>query len=300
MPLTEISVDDSTATPHGRRRILRKLLQARKIIAAPGAFDALSAKIVETQGFPVVYATGAGITNSCLGQPDLGLITQTEISRVARYIVDAVSIPVIVDADTGFGNNINVYRTVKELEHAGVSAIQLEDQIFPKRCGHFEGKQVVPTQEMVSKIKTAMNARQDSDLIVIARTDAIAPLGFEDAIARARAYSEAGADMIFVEAPQTAEQMKAIPNLLAGVPLVINLVEGGKTPLYSFAELESMGYGLALFANTALRAAIRSITRVLSRVRETGTLESTLDLVASWEERQTLVEFDKWEALEVT
>jgi 2-methylisocitrate lyase-like PEP mutase family enzyme len=298
MGLTHSDGARSTATDHRRRIILRGLLQSKSLLVVPGAFDALSARVVEEQGFPLVYATGAGITNSYLGQPDLGLITLTEIANIAMHIFDAVSIPVIVDADTGFGNNLNVYRTVRELEHAGVSAIQLEDQVFPKRCGHFDGKQVVPVEEMISKIKTAALARDDPNLVLIARTDAIAPLGFEEAIARARAYAEAGADMTFVEAPQSLEQMKAIPRLLKDIPQIINLVEGGKTPLYPFAELEDMGYRLALCANTALRAAIRGITEVLECLRKTGTLDGTVDRIASWAERQSLVEIQKWEALQ--
>ncbi len=288
---------DGNILDNAKRRRLKGLLQRQELLVSPGAYDALSAKIIENQGFPLVYATGAGITNSFLGQPDLGLITLTELSHIAMQIVEAVQIPVIVDGDTGFGNNLNVYRTVRALERAGVSAIQLEDQIFPKRCGHFDRKQVVPKEEMVSKIKTVVNARQDRDLVLIARTDSLAPLGFEEAIDRAKAYAEAGADMTFIEAPQTPEQIQSIPLLLNGIPQVINLVEGGKTPLYTFNELQTMGYRLALCANTTLRAAIRSITDVLNNIKQSGSLEATSHLITTWEDRQSLVELDKWEQL---
>lgn len=278
-------------------RSFRRLIERPGLLVIPGAYDALSARIIDHLGFPAVYATGAGITNSFLAQPDLGLITMNELVRVVGNIVEAVSVPVVVDADTGFGNALNVGRTVRELERAGAAAIQIEDQVSPKRCGHFNNKQVTEPDEMVSKIMAAVDARRDNDLVIIARTDAIDVLGFEEAINRARLYRSAGADMTFVEAPTTVDQVKNIPRELEGIPQIANLVEGGKTPILPFAELEAAGYRVAVCANTALRASIRGVSQALSRIKQSTSLLENEDLIATWEERQGLVglhEAEEW------
>ncbi len=209
---------------------LRKLLAQRKAVLLPGAANALAARVIEDIGFQAIYVTGAGITNTSLGVPDIGLITLTELASHVSAMRDAVTLPLVVDADTGFGNPINVGRTIRGLERSGANAIQLEDQEFPKKCGHFSGKSVIARAEMVQKIKAAADARVDRDLVIVARTDAIAVNGFEDAMERAAAYIEAGADMTFVEAPRTREQIAEIPERLR-VPQFINIVAGGLTPM---------------------------------------------------------------------
>ena len=276
---------------------LRSLLGEPGILVLPGAADALTARLVEDVGFPAVYATGAGIANALLGLPDLGLATMTEIVEQARRIAGAVEIPVVVDADTGYGNALNVHRTVRELERAGVAGIQLEDQVTPKRCGHFAGKEVVPVEEMAQKLRAAREARRDADLVLVARTDALATHGVAEAIARGRAYAEAGADLIFVEAPTTREELAALPRAIPK-PLVANMTEGGKTPLLDADELQALGYKVALYPNTALRAAMAAVREALARLRADGTSRAVLDRLLSWQERQRLVGLPEYEALE--
>jgi len=277
-------------------RRLRGLIGRRKAVLLPGAANALTARVIEDLGFEAVYVTGAGVTNTFLGMPDIGLLTVTELADHVAAMRDAVALPLIVDADTGFGNAVNVGRTVKTLERAGASAIQLEDQDFPKRCGHFSGKSVIPTTEMVQKIRAAADARIDPDLIIVARTDAIAVNGFDDAMERANAYIEAGADMTFVEAPRTPEQIAAIPKL--AVPQLLNIVAGGLTPMLSRAELEKMGYALVLYANAALQAAVAGMQAVLEHLKAQGSLDDISDKVAGFAERQRLVNKPHFDALE--
>jgi 2-methylisocitrate lyase-like PEP mutase family enzyme len=277
-------------------RRLRGLIGRRKAVLLPGAANALTARVIEDLGFEAVYVTGAGVTNTFLGMPDIGLLTVTELADHVAAMRDAVALPLIVDADTGFGNAVNVGRTVKTLERAGASAIQLEDQDFPKRCGHFSGKSVIPTAEMVQKIRAAADARIDPDLIIVARTDAIAVNGFDDAMERANAYIEAGADMTFVEAPRTPEQIAAIPKL--AVPQLLNIVAGGLTPMLSRAELEKMGYALVLYANAALQAAVAGMQAVLEHLKAQGSLDDISDKVAGFAERQRLVNKPHFDALE--
>jgi 2-methylisocitrate lyase-like PEP mutase family enzyme len=277
------------------RQQLRHRVTAGPVLMAPGAANALTARIIEDIGFDAVYVTGAGIANTYLGSPDIGLVTLTELTAHVAAIRDAVALPLIVDADTGFGNAVGVGRTVRDLGRAGADAIQLEDQVFPKKCGHFAGKRVVPAGEMVQKIHAAVDSREDDDLLVIARTDARAGLGFEAAVERARAYADAGADVTFIEAPRTVEELRAIPRRL-GVPQVVNLVEGGQTPLLPLAELAD--FRIALFANAALQAAARGIQRVLGRLHATGSLAGALDDLVGWEERQRLVRKPHFDALE--
>ncbi len=276
---------------------IRRLLAEPGILIVPGAYDALTARLIEDAGFPIVYATGAGISNSQLGLADVGLLSFGEIFQQVGRIVEATSAPVIVDADTGYGGPANVVRTVKEFDRIGVGGIQLEDQVFPKQCGHFEGKSVVPAEEMVGKVHAALDAREDEELVVIARTDAREGLGLDAALERARAYAEAGADLTFVEAPLTREEMARIPKEVP-VPQVANMVEGGKTPLLSAAELEEMGYKVVLFANCVLRAGVKAVERILGVLKQEGTTAGHLELLISMEERNRLTgleEISEWE-----
>ena len=240
--------------------------------------------------------TGAGLANAYLGVPDLGLTTVTEVADHVAAIREAVAVPVIVDADTGFGNALNMRRTVRLLERAGANAIQIEDQVFPKRCGHFEGKEVVPAGEMVGKIKAAVDARH-GDLMIIARTDSRAVEGMDAALSRARAYAQAGADALFVEAPQSLEELRRIPRDLRGVHIA-NMVFGGKTPLLPREELASMGFAGILYANAALQAAMRAMKDAMAHLAAHGSLAGAEDRLISFAERQALVDFDRFRALE--
>jgi 2-methylisocitrate lyase-like PEP mutase family enzyme len=278
-------------------RRLRDLLRQRKGVLLPGAANALTARLIEDLGFAAVYVTGAGVTNTFLGVPDIGLVTVTELADHVSAMREAVDIPLIVDADTGFGNALNVGRTVQTLERAGANAIQLEDQDFPKRCGHFSGKSVIPRPEMVQKIRAAVDARNDADLVIMARTDAIAINGFDDAMERAAAYIEAGADMTFVEAPRSKEQIAEIPKRLP-IPQLINIVAGGLTPMIPRDELESMGYAMVLYANAALQAAVAGMQNVLGHLKERGSLAGVSSELASFDERQRLVKKPQFDALE--
>lgn len=269
-------------------KILRAKLEERRGLLVPGAADALAARVIASLGFEAVYVTGAGVTNSLLGLPDLGFISLPELAQQTAAIREAVELPVIVDADTGFGNALNVRRAVQVLERAGADAIQIEDQVFPKRCGHFSGKQVIPAEEMRAKIRAAADARIDSDFLIVARTDARAVEGFQAAIDRAAQWIEAGADVTFVEAPETLEEVRRIPTLLR-VPQVLNLVAGGKTPIVSAKELAKAGYGMVLYANAALQGAIAGMQSALSELKATGMLDETSGKIATFEERQRLV-----------
>ncbi|HEY1311238.1 MAG TPA: oxaloacetate decarboxylase [Pseudolabrys sp.] len=278
-------------------RRLRNLLGERKAVLLPGAANALAARVIEDIGFKAIYVTGAGVTNTFLGVPDIGLITLSELASHVSAMREAVALPLIVDADTGFGNAINVGRTVQVLERSGSNAIQLEDQDFPKKCGHFADKSVIPRAEMVQKIHAAVDARIDPDLVIVARTDAIATNGFEDAMERAAAYIEAGADMTFVEAPRTKEQIAEIPKRLA-VPQIINIVAGGLTPMISLGELEKMDFTMALYANAALQASIAGMQKVLGHLKARGSLDGVAGELAGFEERQRLVLKPHFDALE--
>jgi 2-methylisocitrate lyase-like PEP mutase family enzyme len=278
-------------------RRLRDLLRARKAVLLPGAANALTARVIEDLGFAAIYVTGAGVTNTFLGMPDIGLISVTELAIHVGAMREAVALPLIVDADTGFGNALNVGRTIQTLERAGANAIQIEDQDFPKRCGHFSGKSVIPCAEMVQKIRAAVDARNDPDLVIMARTDAIAVNGFDDAMERAAAYIEAGADMTFVEAPRSKDQIAAIPARLP-TPQLINIVAGGLTPMIPLHELEHMGYAMVLYANAALQAAVAGMQKVLGQLKERGSLAGRANDLASFEERQRLVQKPQFDALE--
>ncbi|MCZ6741554.1 MAG: isocitrate lyase/PEP mutase family protein [Alphaproteobacteria bacterium] len=266
-------------------------------LLVPGAANALAAKIIEDTGFEAIYVTGAGISNMHLGAPDIGLITLSELADHVGAMRDAVGLPLMVDADTGFGNALNTRRTIQVLERAGANAIQLEDQVFPKRCGHFAGKAVIPTDEMVAKLKAAVDARVNSDLMIVARTDARAPNGFEDAMERAERYIEAGADMTFVEAPLNKDELAAIARDLP-VPQIVNMVAGGLTPLVGRAALAEMGFAFVLYANAALQAAIHAMQTVLGSLKENGSLDAVMGQIAGFEERQRAVAKPLYDALE--
>jgi 2-methylisocitrate lyase-like PEP mutase family enzyme len=274
---------------------LRALLRDEKGVLLPGAADALTARIVEDLGFKAVYLTGAGLTNTHLGLPDLGFMDLSQVAEHVLAIRGVVELPLIVDIDTGFGNAINVAHTVRTLEQAGASAVQLEDQHAPKRCGHFEGKELISVEEMVGKVAAAADARRQ-DMVIIARTDAIAVEGFEAAIDRAGRYIAAGADMTFVEAPETLDDLRAIPERLAA-PQMLNMVLGGKTPIVDAAAAGGMGFGLVLYANAALQAAIHGIQTALTDLKETGVLSERM--VTSFAERQRLVGQATFDAMEV-
>jgi len=243
----------------GNASELRKILARERTLLIPGAYDAFSAKILKQAGFEVIYMTGSGVTASLTGMPDVGLLTMTEMVNQARNIVNTADMPLICDADTGYGNPINAIRTVKEYERAGVAGIHLEDQVAPKKCGHFEGKQVIPAEEMVKKIEAAIFARRDADFLFIARTDARSVYGLEEALERARLYVEAGADMIFVESPQSAEELETISEKLSDIPLLVNMVEGGKTPILPFDELKAMGFKIVLYPTCGIRAVAKTL-----------------------------------------
>ena len=272
----------------GTGRVLRAKLEERRGLLVPGAVNALAARIIEDLGFEAVYLTGAGATNSFWGLPDLGFISLTEIAQHTAAIREAVNIPIIVDADTGFGNALNVRHSVRVLERAGADAIQIEDQIMPKKCGHFSNKSVIPVGEMAGKIKAAVDARSSKDVLIIARTDAIAVEGFEPAMERVERYIEAGADVTFVEAPEGVDDIRKIPQRLS-VPQVINVVVGGKTPVLAQDELAKMGFGLVLYANIALQGAIAGMQAALKVLKLTGRMDEAGAIVASFEERQRLV-----------
>lgn len=276
----------------------RELLKGADIIMMPGAYDAMSARLVEETGFKAMLATGAGISNSQLGWADVGLTTMTEVMHTVARMADVTTIPILADADTGFGNVINVIRTVRELERAGAAGIQIEDQIAPKKCGHFTGKEVISKKEMVHKIKAIIDHRQNSDLVIVARTDARAVNGLDDAIDRAYAYAEAGADVTFVEAPRSVEELMRITYELKGIAQMANMVEGGLTPILSAKELEDIGFKIMICANTALRGAIKGVRTALEALYSDRSQKNLGDLICTWEERQALVklhEIKKWE-----
>jgi 2-methylisocitrate lyase-like PEP mutase family enzyme len=268
--------------------MLRAKLEERRGLLVPGAANALAARIIEDLGFEAVYLTGAGATNSFLGLPDLGFISLTEIAQHTAAIREAVEIPIVVDADTGFGNALNVRHSVRVLERAGADAIQIEDQIMPKKCGHFANKAVISGEEMGGKIKAAVDARSSNEFLIIARTDAIAVEGFEPAMERAERYIKAGADVTFVEAPGSVEEIRKIPQRLS-VPQVINVVVGGKTPVLDQEELAKMRFGLVLYANVVLQGAISGMQAALKTLKTTGRMDEAGAMVASFAERQRLV-----------
>ena len=252
---------------------LRARISAKPIVIAPGVYDAFTALVATQAGFATLYVSGAAIAYTKLGRPDIGLVSMSEVAGTITLIRDRVGAHLVVDADTGYGNALNVVRTVRTFERAGASAIQLEDQDFPKRCGHLDGKGLIPADEMTGKIKAALDTRASRDTLVIARTDAVAVEGFERAIERATLYKEAGADMLFVEAPKTREELARLVKALPGIPLMANMVEGGKTPPLPAAELESIGFALVIFPGGIVRALAHHAAGYYASLASNGTTE---------------------------
>jgi carboxyvinyl-carboxyphosphonate phosphorylmutase len=279
---------------------LRQLLRQPGIIVAPGAYDCLTAKIIEREGFPVVYMTGAGTAVTRVGKPDLGFVSLTEMLANASAIASTISVPLIADADTGYGGALNVYRTVQEYEKAGVAALHLEDQAFPKRCGHLDGKEVVPLAEMVVKLRAAGDARTDEDFVIIARTDALAVTGLDDTLRRCAAYAEAGADVLFVEALRTQEEIDRVRREV-DVPLLYNFVEHGKSPLIPVAQLEALGFKIVIFPGSLMLSVYTLAQRILREIRQHGTtasllgeMESVVDLFNLMGMQEVLALDAKW------
>ena len=277
--------------------MLRQMMTGKQIVVAPGAHDALTAKIIEQVGFSAVYMTGYGQAASHLGKPDVGLLTLTEMVARASNIVEAVNVPVIADADTGFGNAVNVMRTLREYEKAGVAAIQLEDQVAPKKCGHMTGRQVVSKEEMVGKIKAAVDVRTDPDLMIIARTDARTVHGIGEALERAKAYEEAGADILFIESPESVEEMKQIPTSFK-VPVLANMVEGGRTPFLPVQDLQGLGYDLVIFPTASTYLVTKALTRLMTVLKDTGTTASLIPEMITFEEFNDLIGLTKIREIE--
>ncbi|HEY2990756.1 MAG TPA: oxaloacetate decarboxylase [Candidatus Binatia bacterium] len=279
------------------RKTLKELLARKRLLLAPGAFDGLSARLVEEAGFEAVYLSGGSVARST-GVPDLGLMTMSEVIDRAVQIVSAVKIPVIADADTGYGNALNVVRTVREFERAGVAAIHIEDQVTPKRCGHLEGKEVIPLGEMENKLKVALEARSDPDFMIIGRTDSRAIHGLDDAIQRGKAFGRLGADGIFVEAAESEKELETIARAIRDVPLMVNMFKGGKTPLLPASRLEQMGYRIAIFPSDTQRAAIYAMKEALSVLKRDGSTSAIDDRLTTFQERDRLIGLGEWEKLE--
>ena len=267
---------------------LRELLRGGGVVVAPGVWDGLSARLVARAGFPAAYATGGGIARS-MGYPDLGLLSLSEIVSRLANIVEHAGVPVIADADTGYGNALNAQRAVREFERAGVAGLHLEDQTFPKRCGHYDDKSVVPVVEMAQKLRAARDAMTDPDLVLIARTDALAVEGLDAAVERAQAYAAAGADVIFIEAPVSLEQIEAIARRVPQ-PKLINMFQGGKTPLVPVARLKALGYQIVIIPSDLQRAAIRAMEDVLAAIARDGSTAALADRMASFTEREAVVD----------
>lgn len=279
------------------RKRLKQLIEARNGLIVPGAFNALSARVIADLGFQAIYVTGAGVTNMWFGMPDQGFMGLAEIADHTARIRDAVDVPLLVDADTGFGNALNVVHTVRTLERAGADCIQLEDQVAPKRCGHFSGKEVIGIDEAVSKIQAAVDARRDPDLLIMARTDAAATQGFEAAVERAQRFAEAGADILFVEAVTQPEEVRALPQRIAK-PQLMNMVIGGRTPIFNAEQLGELGFGIVLYANAALQGAVAGMQKALTVLRDEKEVQESVGLVTPFAERQRLVGKPEWDALE--
>jgi 2-methylisocitrate lyase-like PEP mutase family enzyme len=279
------------------RQLLKKLLQRDKLLVAPGCFDGLSARLVEEAGFEAAYLSGGAVARS-MGIPDIGLVTMSEAIERAAQVVSAIKIPIIADADTGYGNAVNLVRTVREFERVGVAAIHIEDQVTPKRCGHLDGKEVVPLPEIEQKIAAALATRTDPDFCIIARTDARAVNGMDDAIERARIFARLGVDAIFVEAPQSEEELAEIPRRLPGVPLLVNVFKGGKTPMLPMERLEKMGYRIAIYPSETQRAAIHAMRNALATLKRDGTTESIDASLTTFKERDRVVGLDDWQKIE--
>ena len=279
------------------RQTLKQLLRRNQLLVAPGCFDGLSARLVEEAGFEAAYLSGGAVARS-MGIPDIGLVTMSETIERAAQVVSAVKIPVIADADTGYGNAVNLVRTVREYERTGVAAIHIEDQITPKRCGHLDGKEVIPLAEMENKLQAALAARSDPDFCIIARTDARGVHGFDDAINRARAFVKLGVNAVFVEAPQSESELEEIPRRLPGVPLLVNVFKGGKTPMLPVERLQKMGYRIAIYPSETQRAGIHAMRQVLALLKRDGTTEAMDASLTTFKERDKVVGLNEWQKIE--
>jgi methylisocitrate lyase len=281
----------------GKSKIL-ELIKKEGILVLPAVYDALTAKIAEQAGFPAILMGGYSVSAVRLGKPDVGYLTMTEMAAQVKIIADAVSVPLIADGDTGYGNPLNVMRTVEEYQKAGAAGIILEDQQFPKRCGHMEGKQVVPMEEHLKKLEAAIEARGDRDTLIIARTDSLTPLGLQEAIRRGKAYRDAGADVVFVEAPRSVEELKAIREAIPDVPLVANIIEGGKTPFLSARELKEMGYEVYFCGLTAVLVTAKAIMNTMQHLRREGSTAGLMDQMFSFAEFNELIGLKEYSLLE--
>lgn len=279
------------------RQKFKDLLRRDKLLVAPGCFDGLSARLVEEAGFEAAYLSGGAVARS-MGIPDIGLVTMSEVIERAAQVVSAIKIPVIADADTGYGNAINLVRTVREFERVGVAAIHIEDQITPKRCGHLDGKEVISLPEMEKKLEAAIATRADPDFCLIARTDARGVHGFDEAIRRSRAFAKLGVDAVFVEAPQSEAELEEIPRQLPNVSLLVNVFRGGKTPMLPVERLQKMGYRIAIYPSETQRAGIYAMRMVLGLLRKTGTTEAMDEALTTFNERDKIVGLDDWQQLE--
>jgi 2-methylisocitrate lyase-like PEP mutase family enzyme len=297
MKQTTTNVPTALQPTLGRPTRLRRALTDPGLLVAPGVYDAVGARLVEAAGFDCAYVTGAGLSMAGFGLPDLGLVSFGEVAERVAVIADSTELPLVVDGDTGYGGVLNVARTVWEFERRGAAGIQLEDQVFPKRCGHEAKRTCIPAQDMVDKLHAALDTRRDDDFVVIARTDARTSEGLDAAIERALVYAEAGADVVFVESPESEEEMRQICQAVPG-PTMANMVEGGRTPLLSTAQLEEIGYTLAIFPNSILRLVCRQVERLLAGLRSSGTTTPAVGEMLSHAELFGLFEFPEWVGLE--
>jgi len=279
------------------RQTLKQLLKRNKLLVAPGCFDGLSARLVQEAGFEAAYLSGGAVARS-MGIPDIGLVTMSESIERAAQVVSAINIPIIADADTGYGNAVNLVRTVREFERAGVAAIHIEDQITPKRCGHLDGKEVISLGEMTQKLQAALAARSDPDFAIIARTDARGVNGFDDAIKRGQTFAQLGVDAIFVEAPQSEQELAEIPKRIPNVPLLVNVFKGGKTPMLPVERLEKIGYRIAIYPSETQRAGIFAMRTALATLRHEGTTESIDAALTTFKDRDKVVDLDGWQKFE--
>ncbi|HEY1233423.1 MAG TPA: isocitrate lyase/phosphoenolpyruvate mutase family protein [Candidatus Binatia bacterium] len=279
------------------RQTLKKLFNRNQLLVAPGCFDGLSARLVEESGFEAAYLSGGAVARS-MGIPDIGLVTMSESIERAAQVVSTIKIPVIADADTGYGNAVNLVRSVREFERVGVAAIHIEDQITPKRCGHLDGKEVISIGEMEMKLKAALDTRTDPDFCIIARTDARGVHGLDHAIDRAKAFAKLGVDAIFVEAPQSENELAEIPKRLPGVPLLVNVFKGGKTPMLPMQHLQQMGYRIAIYPSETQRAAIHAMRSALATLKREGTTESIDASLTTFNERDKVVGLNDWQKIE--
>jgi methylisocitrate lyase len=274
------------------------MLDEPEIIVLPGAYDALTARLAERAGFSAVFTTGFGFAATVLGMPDFGLLTMSETMDRVRHVVSALSVPLVADMDTGYGNALNVVRTVRECVALGVAGIILEDQEWPKKCGHFEGKRVIPAEEQAAKLRAAADARDGDDLVIIGRTDARQPLGLEEAIRRGRLYRDAGADIVFVEAPQSVEELQEVARAIPDAPLFANMIEGGRTPLLTSAELRELGYKMVVYPLSALFSAARAVEQTYRALFKEKTTASRRDALVSLGEFEEIIGVPAWRELE--